>query len=533
MSDDVTLRPRSPVPVTESTERTESTVIGPSRPVQGSEPPTPQLPDPAAAKIIGTEGTVLPVATTAPLAPGFANLRIVEEPPNIVSAVGPGRANSESDVLAVQKLLNHHFQGNPSISLDGVFGDETEQAILRYQQEMKTTGKLTVADGVVDPLPGTTLTLLRAEAATNLKTPPEDRAPPPESSSSAGPKLHDRASFLPQVGPLEAPLALGSSGDNVVTVKKSLLERGLLANQDVNSSFDATTKQAVSKYQQQEDEPVKGVVDDRTWALLSAVNIDPSSVDLVQAFVNVTKQRPDIFNKGQIDAEGMQIAFSDISRLTGRTAITLGELVGHLMIIYNETGGRFRPVSERGSLQYLFEPKAGVKTTYNKAPNRLAGDQLTGWALLTEAERAAWNGPMMPAGVPADPQRHAAVIAKLPDCDFNKCRGRGLNQVTWLSGYQKYVDPVLQPLLGKTSEGMTNAEVDAAFQDPRVYCSVFRNYTRDPSWADQALATLVRGDYSQYPLRVAGMHATEYQQLFEHRAAAFEAELLRQGIALA
>jgi hypothetical protein len=157
-----------------------------------------------------------------------------------------------------------------------------------------------------------------------------------------------------------------------------------------------------------------------------------------------------------------------------------------------------------------------------------------GWGLLqSEEERQAWNGPEMPSGVPADPDRLARVMAKLADCDFNKCRGRGLNQVTWLNAYQKYVDPVLQQLFGKTSEAMTNTELDAAFQDPRVYCAVFRNFTRDPSWADQALASLIRGDYSQYPLRVAGMFATEYQQLFEHRASVFEAELLRQGIALA
>jgi hypothetical protein len=103
----------------------------------------------------------------------------------------------------------------------------------------------------------------------------------------------------------------------------------------------------------------------------------------------------------------------------------------------------------------------------------------------------AWNSTTeYPIDQPEDVRRRAR------DCDFYKFRGRGLNQITWRTGYTHFVDPVVAPM---TTGQMTNAQLDAAFTKPAVYCGVFRNYISDPFWAGKAIGPLIAGDFHAVP----------------------------------
>jgi hypothetical protein len=152
-----------------------------------------------------------------------------------------------------------------------------------------------------------------------------------------------------------------------------------------------------------------------------------------------------------------------------------------------------------------------------------AGDLLRDWGVISRDEDVdAWNSTTeYPINQPEDVRRRAR------DCDFYKFRGRGLNQITWRTGYTHFVDPVVAPL---TTGQMTNAQLDKAFTDPAVYCGVFRNYITDPFWAGKAIGPLIGGDFTQYPLYVAGKTATEYQKRFVKRCQTLKLALRGGGV---
>jgi hypothetical protein len=125
-------------------------------------------------------------------------------------------------------------------------------------------------------------------------------------------------------------------------------------------------------------------------------------------------------------------------------------------IIINETGGTFAPISERygrrghPGIAYLFDAIAGVKQSYNKAPNVPAGklfndrDFIAAHGDLPPAQRlkntsdARWNGQAYPQGEFPTSDKPAET-GFIMEADFFKFRGRGLIQTTWRPAYLELV----------------------------------------------------------------------------------------------
>lgn len=90
---------------------------------------------------------------------------------DIGGSVGKGGVNNEADVLTVQKLLNKHVQamGLPLLDEDGLIGDNTNDAILRYQEMVLD---MSAPDGRIDPGGRTWTSLSGGAGVTAPPTPP-------------------------------------------------------------------------------------------------------------------------------------------------------------------------------------------------------------------------------------------------------------------------------------------------------------------------------------------------------------------------
>ncbi|TND08421.1 MAG: Uncharacterized protein FD123_2217 [Bacteroidetes bacterium] len=216
-----------------------------------------------------------------------------------------------------------------------------------------------------------------------------------------------------------------------------------------------------------------------------------------QTFQPANKSKfPNAVNNGNF----VQV-MANLPKFTGKPAVSLEEFIGHFGIMYNETGGSFAVLREKGSLQYFFEtklPNGKSKRSYNQAPlNRLAGDQLKAWGLISNpADVTAWNSTTWPANIPAN------VLAKAVDCDFNRYRGFGFNQLTWRENYLK----CLQPYLSKPLDNYaTTAELDAELANNfAAACGSYYQFTQLYPYLKNAVAQLAAGNYPPYGKAVSG-----------------------------
>ncbi|WP_299455967.1 hypothetical protein [uncultured Microscilla sp.] len=181
-----------------------------------------------------------------------------------------------------------------------------------------------------------------------------------------------------------------------------------------------------------------------------------------------------------------------IPDFTGKQAITLAEFCGHFAIMYNETGGTFTVIREMGGPKYMFEPTSWGKVTYNKAPNKLAGDQLKQWGIISsELDVAKWNGHVYPGDLPNNAQNR---------CDFYRYRGYGFNQLTWRNNYEKY----MQPALPKPLDDYEAEEFETAINSLDVACKTFHNFISQGHTAQKAIANLTEGSFEAYGMLVSG-----------------------------
>lgn len=194
---------------------------------------------------------------------------------------------------------------------------------------------------------------------------------------------------------------------------------------------------------------------------------------------------------------------ADIAILTGKAETPLNEFIGHFCIIYNETGGTFKPLREYGGIDYMFNAIPKKKLSYNTlSSNRKAGDQLKAWGIIsTPADVTLWNGTAWPATAPDN------VKAAAANCDFFKFRGWGLNQLTGRSNYQA----CLQPFITQNIDQLTTAQFDAIIKNNvELACKVFNKFILQSSKAQQAIADLDAGKFETYGYLVAGGGAKNY-----------------------
>lgn len=317
---------------------------------------------------------------------------------------------------------------------------------------------------------------------------------------------------------LSQVLRKGDQNENVRLLNQILAQKGFLPQSAIDSKFDDQTFVAVSHFQKSVNITADGVVGNMTWAILNEQAFDLQHVPFADWFNEFRSSAPDLFPKLVEEENFDRIFRENLEHLIGRKTISLNEFIGHFCIIYNETGGTFLPLTEYGGFEdvddfrndaYFFGTNHGKKMSYNKAPNCKAGDLLKTWGVISSDEDLEkWNGELYPSDQPLE------VRQKARNTDFYKYRGRGLNQVTWRSNYQLLVEPLLG---GAKIDDLNNAALDDFFQKPENYCEVFRTYTYNPAWTGRSIPQLITGDFSEYPLYVAGRNAKNYQQLYMRR----------------
>ncbi|WP_397362194.1 hypothetical protein [Olleya sp. R77988] len=133
----------------------------------------------------------------------------------------------------------------------------------------------------------------------------------------------------------------------------------------------------------------------------------------------------------------------------GNHSINIFQFFALVSIIINETGGKFTPISERGTLAYTFGTNNGRKSSYNTAGGNTdartlfrdpvflnAHKNLAYYSQIANTRSNVWAGTQYPSSYPTDPSR-AGIIA---EADFYKFRGRGLIQTTFRSTYSRLID---------------------------------------------------------------------------------------------
>lgn len=170
----------------------------------------------------------------------------------------------------------------------------------------------------------------------------------------------------------------------------------------------------------------------------------------------------------KIDTIAFTKFVSNLPYLLGSDSLTLQEFVCISMCVYNETGGRFISLSERGTAPYFFERRNinGLnKMSYNTLyGNRRAGDYLK--KIGVKADYDAWNGEVYPYHEPMWIQE----LSK--NADYFKYAGKFIIQVTGYVNFKQFV----QPLLANMEELTWKQFEDICKNDASVYLGAVKLY---------------------------------------------------------
>jgi peptidoglycan hydrolase-like protein with peptidoglycan-binding domain len=196
---------------------------------------------------LGSDGIVGP-ATSAAIQQQINN-RGSSAPP---SATGPLQLNSTGDrVSQLQRQLQTLRYYNGSIS--GFFDDQTQAAVIRFQQDSNLT-----ADGIVGPATDAALTAAINASVSPTPTPTPTPTPPSIPTPTPTP-----TGILQQ----------GSSGTDVTNLQLRLQSLGFY-NGPITGFYDLNTENAVRAFQQANNLTVDGIAGPAT---LNAVNLQTAS----------------------------------------------------------------------------------------------------------------------------------------------------------------------------------------------------------------------------------------------------------------
>ncbi len=175
-------------------------------------------------------------------------------------------------------------------------------------------------------------------------------------------------------------------------------------------------------------------------------NFKVGKVDFSTFFAKIRLENQILFPHSVNEANCSHF-LENLSKWSPKSPLTLNECVAVLMIVYNETGGKFLSVSEQGSVEYI-ETATATKRAYKY-----------------------------------------------------KERGRGYIQITFENAYR-----IVLPALGlKDYNEYTSEQLDALFlRDEKVAFGALRVFFSNPQLAKVAFEKLAQNDFTAFGRAISG-----------------------------